>query len=167
MRGYNFRIGETNMWEKIVSLLLNFLSFITSRCDKRSTPSDYRKEFDQLRKEISAALTFYADCYSDPVDLAKSPYMLPQKHKEGSDKLRELASKLRAFAETLPQKTKDIPASAQQIQDAADCLIGLSNSFTTPYNCGVTSEQLRNTRDFVQSVKEKLNLTTNGEQKWS
>ncbi len=142
-------------------------------------PSEYSKEYKQLRKDISSALVLYADCYSNPVDISKTNNQLPQKYQDASARFRELSSRLRAFLETLPcrrrkpkkntkpgkkhsrGKSDRIP-TVEQLDTAANGLMGLSNSMQTPYNCGITSEDIKNTQDFVRMVKENLRLSTAG-----
>lgn len=101
----------------------------------------------------------YASCYHNPVDIAKiEDHQLPQIYREGSTTLRRLGAKIEALAETLPVHCKDMPVTPQQLDDASKCLIGLSNSFITPYNCAYSYEDSHNTLELEQQLKEILNL---------
>ena len=134
------------------------ISYIVSvRTANKWIPA-YRKKYEELRIDISEALTMYANLYTNPIDIAKTEnHQLPQNYAEASSKLRNLASKLKAFSETMPPKIRKVP-SKQALYDASGCLIGLSNSFTTPYNSNISDAERRNTYKYENDLRRLLQL---------
>lgn len=116
-------------------------------------------EYEHIRRDIAEALTMYACNYGNPLDIAKLPEQkLPDTYREGSKKLRELAAKLSAFCETSSAEELENAFPAQDLKEAARNLIGLSNSFTTPYNMPDNNLDRRNRRDMEAIIREALQL---------
>ena len=139
-------------------VLSGVISYIVSvRTANKWVPA-YRKKYEELRIEIAESLTMYANLYTNPIDIAKTEnHQLPQNYAEVSSKLRNLASKLKAFSETMPPKIRKVP-SKQALYDASECLIGLSNSFTTPYNSNISDAERRNTHKYENDLRRLLQL---------
>ena len=139
-------------------VLSGVISYIVSvRTANKWVPA-YRKKYEELRIEITESLTMYANLYTNPIDIAKTEnHQLPQNYAEVSSKLRNLASKLKAFSETMPPKIRKVP-SKQALYDASECLIGLPNSFTTPYNSNISDAERRNTHKYENDLRRLLQL---------
>ena len=139
-------------------VLSGIISYIVSvRTANKWVPA-YRKKYEELRIEVAESLTMYANLYANPIDIAKTEnHQLPQNYAEASSKLRNLASKLKAFSETMPPRIRKVP-SKKAIDDASSCLIGLSNSFTTPYNSNFSDAERRNTYKYENDLRQILQL---------
>ena len=139
-------------------VLSGIISYIVSvRTANKWVPA-YRKKYEELRIEVAESLTMYANLYTNPIDVAKTEnHQLPQNYAEASSKLRNLASQLKAFSETMPPRIRKVP-SKEAIDDASSCLIGLSNSFTTPYNSNISDAERRNTYKYENDLRQILQL---------
>ena len=77
----------------ILDIFANALSAIIPNLLKKKEPSEYKKSYEELRREISEALSMYACYFHNPIDLADTPdHKLPPLWQEGSYKIRFLAS---------------------------------------------------------------------------
>ena len=125
--------------DAIIGFFSNILASLLPFLFKKKEPSEYDKQLEKLRFDIAAALTMYARCYHNPVDLAKqADHSLPPEYETASVELRKLGSTARALAATIPVKKKNLPICKSTLLRVSVCLIGLSNSMTTPYNCGLS-----------------------------
>ena len=104
--------------------------------------ADTIKTVQRIEKNIVFKLTYYANQYSNTMDLAKCSEIdeRVEKYKDGSDELRMLSCSLKGFAETLYCFRIGIP-SPKVLNEVADLTMGLSNSFFTPYNTDKCQEQ--------------------------
>ena len=125
------------------------------------------QQFKELKKDVVYKLTYYANLYTNVIDIAKfkEDTENSEKHKgytdtleeykSGSDELRRLSCSLKGFAETLPICRIGIPGK-KMINEAAEIIMGLSNSFFAPYGKGVDNEQGKENRAKVKEVFKKL-----------
>ena len=147
--------------EWLVGLLLAGITTIWHHFKhKKHSVSESRQKYDALRCEIATALTMYACCFNNPIDLATTKNNeMPPEYVEGQKVLRSLGAQIRSLAETLPEKVKDLPISKSEMTDASGYLIGLSNSFITPYGYGSYQGDRDNARHYEKHLREILNLT--------
>lgn len=150
------------MWEIIISFIANIFSSVIPEYLPKSEKEKYRNQFQTMRMEIAEALAMYACCYNNPIDIAKTNGQLPPLYQEGSKRIRELASKMKAYGEVLPDKRMGINVTRTQIMDVAGYLFGISNSFTTPYNCGISNDDLHAVREYVLNIRAILELSEKG-----
>lgn len=115
------------------------------------------RQYKELKKNIVFKLTYYANQYSNTMDLAKCSEIdeRVEKYKDGSDELRMLSCSLKGFAETLYWFRIGIP-SPKVLNEVADLIMGLSNSFFTPYNTGESHEQNRENYCTAKEIFKKL-----------
>ena len=147
------------MWEVVLGFLTNLLSSFLPQLLEKREPSDNKKYFDELRREIAISLSMYACCFYNPVDLADyQDHKLPPFYSEGSHRLRELAAKLTAFAEMMSQEKNDIPISTEAMLNVAGCLFGISRSFHTPYGTGCSVEDMDCVRQYENELRAILGL---------
>ena len=148
------------MVDALLGFLTNILGTLFSHLtSKHGEHSEWRQRYDALRQEIAAALTMNACYYCNPVDIARMKnHQLPHDYAEGSKQLRELGAKVRALMETAPKKVKDMPISKQDLYEVSSNLIGLSNSFTTPYNSGVSEWHYNAIQKYESEIRKHLNL---------
>lgn len=149
------------MIETLLGFLANIFSTLFSHfTSKHGEQSETRRRYEDLRREIAAALTMYARFFHNPIDIAQTEgHQLPQDCAEGSRKLRELASQLRALSETMPEKVKDMPITCNEMYEASKYLIGLSNSFTTPYGMARSAEERNGVREYEAELRKLLNIS--------
>ena len=81
---------------------------------------------------------------------------MPDGYKEGQTELRRLASGFDALSKVLPQKTKGIPVSKEQLKDVSRYLIGLSNSFS--YVPIEMRGRRKDVREWEQTVRRILDI---------
>ena len=140
----------------IITVILTFILNLMSSSKNGNEP---KKSYDKLKSDISEALTMYCCCYRNPVDLAKlQDGKLSGIYLEGANRLRELSSKVEALAETMPKKRNNLPVTIDQLRDVHSLLMGLSNSFTTPYNCAASREDLRIVDEWEKNVRDILDI---------
>lgn len=115
------------------------------------------RQYKELKKNIVFKLTYYANQYSNTLDLAKCSGIdeRVEKYKDGSDELRMLSCSLKGFAETLYWFRIGIP-SPKVLNDVADLIMGLSNSFFTPYNTDKCQEQSNRNCERVKKIFKLL-----------
>lgn len=115
------------------------------------------RQYKELKKIIVFKLTYYANQYSNTMDLAKCSKIdeRVEKYKDGSDELRMLSCSLKGFAETLYWFRIGIP-SPKVLNEVTDLIMGLSNSFFTPYNTGESHEQNRENYYIANEIFKKL-----------
>ena len=144
------------MIDIVVNLFSTLFPFFA---EKHGKQSEWRKHYEELRMEIATALTMNTCYYSNPVDIAHvKDHRLPDDYAEGSKQLRELGSKIRALAEVMPKKVKDMPVTKQDLYEASSNLIGLSNSFTTPYNTNPSEWHYESVQKYESEIRKHLNL---------
>ena len=145
---------------ELITGIVEFLKTIISLIMSKDKTSEFSKNYDDLRFDIATALAMYAQYYHNPVDLARMPdQKLPPKYAEASEKIRVLASKTRALSQTLPDKEKNAEIKSR-LHDISACLFGLSNSFITPFNCGITTEHQRYVDEYEREIKKILKLSS-------
>ena len=144
------------MFETIMGVIGNIISSIVSKDRK----SGLRENYEAIRFEIATTLALYAKYYHNPVDLAQiSDLKLPKDYAEASEKIRALASKTRALSEILPDKPKHAETKSR-LNDVSACLFGLSNSLTTPFDCGITGEHQQVVDEYERQIKKLLKLSS-------
>lgn len=115
-----------------------------------------RSEFKRLRRKVSSTLYMYAPYYSNPIDRESSKAKVVERYDNASDSVRELAVELMAFANEIKIKIS-CPVPVSDILNAASLLIGLSNSFFTPYHFPERSESKEN-REMCKEIKRLLKI---------
>ena len=119
-------------FEPFWTILCGVLVFLICEYAK-NTWFDALQQYKQMKYHISYLLCMHANKYTNPVDIAMYNDVLPQEYKDASEDFRETASKMRAFIEVLPFIHIGIP-NKKKLYEASAQLVGLSNSFTLPYN---------------------------------
>ena len=148
--------------EAIIGFFSNILSTILPFLFKKREPTEFDKQYEALRFDVAKALTMYACYYHNPVDLAQMPeHKLPQEYVTASDELRKLGSSASALAVTIPEKEKKPPITKADLDNVSGCLIGLSNSMTTPYNCGVSAHALDFVAEREAAIRKLLHIEKN------
>lgn len=115
------------------------------------------QQYKDLKKETVYKLTYYANLYSNVIDLAdfSDDDNYANEFKVASDEMRKLSCSLKGFAETISWFKFGIP-SKKTINEAADLIILLSNSFFTPYNTGGRHQQSCENRETAKEILSKL-----------
>lgn len=115
------------------------------------------QQYKDLKKETVYKLTYYANLYSNVIDLAdySDSDKFVEEFKLASDELRKLSCSLKGFAETISWFRIGIP-NQETINDSADLIMLLSNSFFTPYNTGESHEQNRENYYIANEIFKKL-----------
>ena len=145
--------------DTIWSLISNIISAILPSVFKKKEPSDFEKQCASLRFDVARALTMHTRCYCNPVDLARTEdNKLPQKYDMASNELRSLGAKASALAATFPTEKKNLPINKNALSEVSRCLIGLSNSMITPYNCGISRSHIYYVKEWERNIKELLKL---------
>ena len=118
------------------------------------------EQYKQIKSEISYSLVYYANVYSNVIDLADDQEMTIESHKHASDEFRILAAKLHGFIETLFWLKPLIPPK-EKLLEASQELMGLSNSFFCAYKTHETHEQNRENRQYAERIRELLGMVSN------
>lgn len=115
------------------------------------------QQYKDLKKETVYKLTYYANLYSNVIDLAdfSDDDNYANEFKVASDEMRKLSCSLKGFAETISWFRIGIP-NQETINDSADLIMLLSNSFFTPYNTGESHEQNRENYYIANEIFKKL-----------
>ena len=115
------------------------------------------RQYKELKKEVVYKLSYYANLYSNVIDLAdySDSDKFVEEFKLASDELRKLSCSLKGFAETISWFRIGIPSS-KVLNEVADLIMGLSNSFFTPYNTGESHEQNRENYYIANEIFKKL-----------
>lgn len=115
------------------------------------------QQYKDLKKETVYKLTYYANLYSNVIDLSdySDSDKFVEEFKLASDELRKLSCSLKGFAETISWFRIGIP-NQKTINDSADLIMLLSNSFFTPYNTGESHEQNRENYYIANEIFKKL-----------
>jgi len=115
-----------------------------------------RNEFKKLRKKVNSTLSMFACYYTNQIDIARSDAKEIERYSSASKSMREIAVELMAFADDVQgRKCCGIPVS--DISGAASLLMGLSNSFFTPYNCPEMAENRDNDKA-RQKIRDLLRI---------
>lgn len=146
------------LWEFISTVLATLGSVVAVYASERVkeryiTPL---KEFKQLRSTVSMMLDLYACNYTNQIDCANENDPRLEEYKNAAFSLRELAVKLGTFAINAPQK-QYYGITVQRMMKAKHCLIGLSNSFFTPYRRPEANTNLMNLERSTK-IKELLGI---------
>jgi len=116
------------------------------------------QEYKVIKKKVSYTLTILAAYYANPIDLKELTLDQAKPYREAATNMRVVASELRAFIERISWLRIGIP-DKNRIYEASRLLIGLSNSFFTPYGMiGRSGDQAVRNEDTVHKVRELLNL---------
>ena len=143
--------------DAIIGFFSNILASLLPFLFKKKEPSEYDKQLEKLRFDIAAALTMYARCYHNPVDLAKqADHSLPPEYETASVELRKLGSTARALAATVSRKEKRLAKRKSELMTVSRHLIRLSNSMCTPYNCGSSYEDRKWVKSCEAEIRELL-----------
>ncbi len=115
------------------------------------------KQYKELKKEVVYKLSYYANLYSNVIDLAdysdSDEYV--EEFKLASDDLRKTSCSLKGFAETVSWFRIGIP-NQKTINEAAYLIMMLSNSFFTPYNTSEKHKQNLENNYTVNEIFKKL-----------
>ena len=90
------------------------------------------QKYKQLKREVSWALSYYANVYTNIIDRAVASETIKTEYSAVSDNLRKLSCDVRSFVETLSWFRLGIPTK-KRLVNAADELMLLSNSLYSPY----------------------------------
>lgn len=143
--------------DAIIGFFSNILASLLPFLFKKKEPSEYDKQLEKLRFDIAAALTMYARCYHNPVELAKqADHSLPPEYETASVELRKLGSTARALAATISRKEKRLAKRKSELMTVSRHLIRLSNSMCTPYNCGSSYEDRKWVKSCEAEIRELL-----------
>lgn len=118
-------------------------------------------EFELLRRKIDSALRMYACDYTNQIDLATATKERVEKYRASSRALRTLAVDTQVFAD-LRKRKKYKGIENDRVADAAYELMGLSNSFFTPYNNSDMNENHDNCKT-AEHIRELLGLSSNSQ----
>ena len=116
--------------------------------------SKYRIQYDELRYKTAEALTMYANCLRNPINIDQ--YNLSDNHQAGSYEFRRLASGFDALSKVLPQKVKVLPIGKDQLKNVSQYLMGLSNSFS--YSSSESYEYRKEIREWLKEVRTILDI---------
>jgi len=119
-----------------------------------------REEFKKLRRKVNSTLSMYACYYTNQIDIARSDPKTIELYSSASKSMRELAVELMAFADEYSGK-KCCGVPVKDISEAASWMIGLSNSFFTPYDCPEQADNRDNDR-----IRKKIRELLQIDQKW-
>lgn len=114
------------------------------------------EEFEKLRRKINSTLSLYACYYTNQIDIANSDKKLVEQYSSAADTVRMIAVELRAFVDDEKRK-KYKKIGVVEISTAASNLMGLSNSFFTPYNCPGMTENMEN-RKTADEIRKLLGM---------
>lgn len=114
------------------------------------------QEFKRIKQQISYALVFYADIYSNPYPGNPDNEDVLKKYTNASEKLREYASTLAGFIEIMPLIHLGIP-SHKKIKVAISELIRLSNSMFFPPQSADLDHYTPN-KQAADSIRENLGI---------
>ncbi len=143
--------------EAVLNVISSIFTTIFPFFFKKPELSQFEKNIEQLRFDVSTALTMYACYFHNPVDLAKQPnQQLPSNYENASNDLRKLASTARALAETYPSKIRKNAISKDALNSVSANLIGLSNSMTTPYNCSISRDDFNHIGERETQIRQLL-----------
>ena len=96
------------------------------------------QKYKQLKREVSWALSYYANVYTNVMDQAVAPETIKSEYTAVSANLRKLSCDVRSFVETLSWFRLGIPPKKRMVE-AAEELMLLSNSLYSPYETAPSS----------------------------
>lgn len=111
---------------------------------------DYLRRYRALRFEISCAIDYYANVYTDIVEKQDD------RHDRASDDLRRIGVMIKAFAAEEQPECSGIP-SITDLQEVSRLFIGLSNSMYV-HRGGDSFEYLDHNLELEAKIREILNL---------
>ena len=115
-----------------------------------------RREFKQLRKKVNILLDSHSRFFTSQIDCKERGNPLVERYSSAAESLHELAMELRTF--TIDAKERQYyGVTVARIQGASKLLIGLSNSFFTPYGCPDNNINQEN-REASAAIKELLGI---------
>jgi hypothetical protein len=115
------------------------------------------QQYKKIKQAISYNLTFYANMYTNVIDLADKDVVRIESYKKAGDELRRLASELRGFIQILSWFKPMMP-SKKALWEASRCLIGLSNGFFCAYNTHETHQMIEDNDQNAKDICKFLNL---------
>ena len=130
-------------------LLTSFMSFVAFLLSKMY----YRpiEKYKELRFSTSYILVYYANAYSNPINLTYYNGECPEYYKNASEEIRKLASEWRALIYLKSFPGFFLPRD-KVILEVSKSLIGLSNSMILPYGTGTEAN------NYVDEIKKNLKL---------
>lgn len=134
--------------------LNTLFGWILSLLGRSKIKAEHQTHYEELRYKTAEALTMYANCLSNPINIEVS--CLPDSYKEGSNELRRIASGFDALSKVLPKNAKGIPVNKEQLKDVSRYLIGLSNSFS--YVPIESHTRRKEVREWEQEVRTILDI---------
>mgnify|MGYP004469416767 FL=1 len=115
-----------------------------------------RREFKQLRKKVNILLDSHSRFFTNQIDCKERDNPMVARYSSAAESLREMAMELRTF--TIDAREKQYyGVTITRIQEASKLLIGLSNSFFTPYGCPDNNTNQEN-REASAAIKELLGI---------
>lgn len=141
----------------IVTVISGVIVFVFTELFKEMVIEPLRK-YREIKCKIAKNLIFYANFYSNPLDINKIEKDNPlyQKYVDASNEIRILAAELGGYIETISWFHPGVPRK-EKLSSAYAELIGLSNSFFL-----TSSETDIYTRNInhVNAVRKKVGLYT-------
>mgnify|MGYP001321506516 CR=1 FL=1 len=121
-----------------------------------STPN---LEYIRLKGRISTLLSYYANVYTIPVDIAETNGILPERHARASEDFRQLSCELRGFIEQRPKFCRRIP-SKQILDKASSRLIFLYSGMSVPVGTKEYSATRKENMEAVEEIRNLLGIYT-------
>ena len=146
----------------IISLITSIIALFAAVCPliinkQKQKRAEFDRKYNELRTAVASALPMYACCYHNPINLAKrADHKLPPEYETAQTELRKLGATASALAATMPEKGKKLNATRVELGRVSECLIGLSNSMSTPY--GVSQDDRDCVRDIEKEIRDLLHI---------
>lgn len=115
-----------------------------------------RREFKQLRKRVNILLGSYSRFFTNQIDCKERDNPMVVRYSNAAESLREMAMELSTFTVDAREK-QYCGITVTNILEASELLIGLSNSFFTPYGCPDDNTNQEN-REASAAIKELLGI---------
>lgn len=117
------------------------------------------QEYKKLKSKISFSLSYYAQYYSNVVDLATCGEETKKIYIAASDEMRKISCELDGFIETLSWFKPCIPKK-KNLYEASREIMGISNGFFCPYNTNETGIRINNNIKARNTIYKLLNIYT-------
>ena len=114
-------------------------------------------KYKELKSRVAYALSYYANLYTNVIDIADGNKPQIDKYINAADELRKLACELSAFAELRYWYNWGI-SNIKTINEASANLFALSNGFFCPYNTHQFHEQNVENHDIAKEIRKLLRL---------
>ena len=116
----------------ISAIISGIVVFVFSEWSKEHWLAPLRR-YKRIKEQIAYLLIHHKKWYMDPIDLKSvCTQSVADSYNQASNAISDIAAQLFGFAETLPKTHPGVP-SAEKLKEAAQALIGLSNSLRLPY----------------------------------